>query len=138
MKGRKKLHSIAEKIHEHCGDFDLIVSSPYVRAKQSAEILAENLGKCEIRECVELVPHSTAIAFIKWVRAHIKNQTKLIVVGHEPHLSFLVSHLLCGGDGNFIEMKKSGSALLEVDSLKELTAGRACLRWLLPPKVLDE
>jgi phosphohistidine phosphatase len=56
------------------------------------------------------------------------------VVGHEPHLSHFVCWLLTGRNGQFVELKKGGACLLELE--QERAAAKAKLLWFLTPKQL--
>lgn len=114
---------------------DLIVSSPFVRARQTADIWAEAFPKVPRVQAPELVPQSPPQAFIRWLKAHGRDVSTVMVVGHEPQLSLLGSYLIAGVDHSILEMKKSGVALLSTAGAEELGAASAELRWLLPPKV---
>jgi phosphohistidine phosphatase len=56
----------------------------------------------------------------------------VLLVGHEPYLSQLISHLLTGGPDCQITMKKAGLCLLTIESLRD--DRRATLEWLLTPR----
>ncbi len=137
-KGRRRMIKVAQRVRDWVEDIDLIVSSPYLRAKQTADILSEIYSGIKIVEAPELVPQSPPLAFIKWLRAHGRNLKQIIIVGHEPHLSSLVSCLLSGGEEAFIELKKSGVACLEIESFHELAPGHAQLNWLIQPRLIGD
>ncbi len=133
-KGKKRMQKVAEKLFELNPKVDLIVTSPYVRARESANIL-NTLFKTSLKEAVELVPQSTSTAFLRWLRAHGGDSQQIVVVGHEPHLSTMISYLISGQPYSFIDMKKSGVACLEIENLKNLNPGDAILKYLVPPKI---
>ena len=138
-KGQRRMQNVILKLKSELKDIDLVVTSPFVRAKQTATLISELIGKPKIEESAELVPHATASAFVNWIKAHGKNKKKVMIVGHEPHLSTLISYLLSGNNNNgFVEMKKSSIAMIETGSFEEITPSRASLIWLFPPKLLEK
>jgi phosphohistidine phosphatase len=135
-KGERRLRAAAAAMKKLGLSFDLILSSPFVRARQTAEIMAEELKlKKHIRFSDDLVPGGNARALI-----HALNELKpapenLLLAGHEPNLSRLISLLVSGGADAAIEMKKGGLCKLEIG---ELCHGRcAQLAWLLTPAQME-
>jgi phosphohistidine phosphatase len=132
-KGERKLQQIAEAMQALELSFDLILSSPYVRARQTAEIIAEDLHdrkKLEFTDC--LVPggnHKNLIDLINGLKPQPEN---VLLSGHEPLLSSLISLLISGTTRIPIEMKKGGLCKLSVESLRPDACAR--LEWLLTPK----
>jgi phosphohistidine phosphatase len=106
-----------------------LYTSPRLRARQTAEILAETLKvKADIREEVNFGFNPT---LIEPMITGLTNDDEVMFVGHEPDLSVTVSRLIGGGE---IEMKKGGVARVDIISHTPL---RGTLVWLLTPKVLD-
>lgn len=136
IKGRKRMQAVAMRLHGLIGDVDMIVSSPYLRARQTAEILSQIFFETEVEEAAELVPHGPPAAVIRWIRAHARGRSSVMLVGHEPQLSMLASYLLTGKTEALIEMKKSAVACFELPDVEEMDRGRAELKWLAPPKIL--
>lgn len=136
-KGRKRIQILAEKLSEWVDDLGLIVSSPYVRAHQTAEILAKSFPKANYVDVAELVPLVHPQAFLKWLRMNGGSAKTLIAVGHEPHLSLLSSFLLQGTLNSFIEIKKGGVVAFEIDSWENIGPETAHLIWVLPPKLIN-
>ncbi|MBX2988921.1 MAG: phosphohistidine phosphatase SixA [Bdellovibrionaceae bacterium] len=135
VKGRKKMQKVAIRLRDQVGDVDLIVTSPYLRARQTAEILSQMFFETKIIEAPELVPHGPPQAFVRWMKAHARDLQSVAVVGHEPQLSLLASYLLAGAEESLIAMKKSGIACLETVDVEELGPSTAELSWLVPPKI---
>ena len=132
-KGKRKLRKIANAMEALKLQFDLILSSPYTRARQTAEIVAECLNqrrKLEFSE--DLVPSGSAEDLIQYLN-RLKSRTEdVMLVGHEPYLSSLISLLVSGDSDCRVVMKKGGLCKLSAESLKH---GRcAALEWLLTPK----
>lgn len=136
IKGRKRMQKVALRLRDLIGEVDLIVSSPYVRARQTAEILSQIFFETKVVEAPELVPHSPPQAFVRWIKAHARDCRAVFIVGHEPQLSLFGSYLLSGVQESLFEMKKSGVACFETIGADELGPSSAELKWLLPPKVL--
>jgi phosphohistidine phosphatase len=129
--GEEKMRQIADVLANMDLQLDLILSSSFLRAKQTAKIVAETVG-LDVTYTEFLEPgrdHKKLIAEINDEKVQ-----RVMLVGHEPDLSQLTSVLIAGtGDGN-IELKKGGIAKLTTD---RLTFGRcATLNWLLAPKQL--
>jgi phosphohistidine phosphatase len=111
----------------------VILSSPYARARQTAEIVAEAFKahrKLQFSEC--LTPGGDFKDLVALLN-RLKPQPKdVLLVGHEPHLSGFISLLISGNSRCSIAMKKGGVCKLEVQSLQP---GRcATLEWLLTPR----
>jgi phosphohistidine phosphatase len=132
-KGERKLGRIADAMDELELSFDLILSSPYTRARQTAEIVAEALGACKkLKFSDALTPHGSFKKLIEWLNRCKSLPDDVLLVGHEPYLSGLIS-LLVSGDSTFsVVMRKGGLCKLSIESLKH---GRcAALEWLLTPR----
>lgn len=113
--------------------FDWIASSPYLRAEQTAEIVAEEFKAGAKLELVkELGADESPRAIIDKLRKRRPQPGSVILVGHEPYLSSLISLLLSGKPGLQIDLKKGGLCKLTVPSWK--TPSPATLEWLLAPK----
>ena len=136
-KGRKKMRQIAEGLRNLGVEFDLILSSPYVRARETAEILMEvfKLNK-ELVFSDNLIPvgnHEFLIGEIN-EKYSVDN---LALVGHEPHLSTLIGMLVAENAKADITLKKGGVCYLSADDLHH-QEHRATLEWLLTPGILVE
>jgi phosphohistidine phosphatase len=106
---------------------DVLLSSPLLRAQQTAEIAAQELG-LEVALADELTPGCDLAALAALLRAHPR-ASRPMIVGHEPDFSGLIRALT----GGAAEMKKGGLARIDADAI-EPGAGR--LIFLLPPRVL--
>ena len=134
-KGRTRSKEAAKFLREHIENIDLIVSSPFVRAMQTAEILQNILQSSEIVESIELVPSAPPQAFAQWLHHHAKTALTIAAVGHEPQLSVFATWCLSGGTNSFVDLKKSGMICLEVESFEELGPKSANLKWVVQPKL---
>jgi phosphohistidine phosphatase len=133
--GEEKMREIAEGM-KACGlDFDLILSSPFVRAKQTADIVAEAFQcKKRLELCPHLAPGGSPQKLIDELNSNYADKKSILLTGHEPYLSGLISLLISGSAGMAINFKKGGLGKLTVDGLRH---GRcAMLEWLLTPRQL--
>lgn len=129
--GRKKMRKISRGLRELEVHFDRILTSPYRRARETAEILAE-----EFKLAAPVVMEALAPAVEPGFLVAEINQKylaeNLALVGHEPDLTRLISLWLTGGEQLALTMKKGGVCALSVWG--ELRLGRcAQLEWLAPP-----
>ena len=132
-KGRRQLRQIAGAMKKMDLRVDWVVSSSFLRARQTAEIIIEAL-KWEDRFRVSdaLTPDGNPTILIRQLNELQPVPDDLLLVGHEPNLSRLIALLTAGDAGLAIELKKGGLCKLEVESLQ---AGRcATLAWLLTPR----
>jgi len=133
-KGEERLRLLCASLPAMAGSFDRVLSSPYRRAAQTAEIIAGTLRlkkRLEFRE--ELAPGGDPKALVRYMNSWRPGGEKVLLVGHEPDLSRFISQLISGGPATAIDMKKGGLAKLAVEG--ELRYGRcATLAWLLTPK----
>jgi phosphohistidine phosphatase len=131
--GERKLRQIADAVGALELSVDLIFSSPYLRARQTAEIVASALGahkKLELSDA--LAPAGSIKKLIELLKRREPSPGSVLLVGHEPYLSGLISLLVSGKESFAVAMKKGGLCKLTTESLKP---GRcAVLQWLLTPK----
>lgn len=138
FKGRKRMQKVCVRLMDHIKEIDLIVSSPLTRARQTAEIVSQIYFETKVVEAPELVPESPPQAFLKWLRIQARHCRRVVVVGHEPHLTSFVSYLLTGKAESFIDLKKSGVIALKLESFATAEAGQAQLLYSIPPKFLTD
>jgi len=125
--GIEKMKHIAGVLAESQLEIELILTSPLVRAKQTAEIVAEKLN-VQLLEDARLAPGFDLKKLGSILLDHPNVET-LMVVGHEPDFSNTISALIGGGQ---IVCKKGGLALVEFS--KESLKGE--LLALVPPRLL--
>jgi phosphohistidine phosphatase len=130
--GSRKMIKIADALDKMGLQVDLILSSPFLRTRQTAEIVRKHLHLK--RDRLLLVDALAASGDPGQLIAEIQAKymvDRLLLVGHEPDLSSLISLLLSGEPSIPITMKKAGLCCLSVD---ELAVGRcARLEWLNNP-----
>jgi len=131
--GIRRSHKAAAGLKELCKVPDRLLTSPLIRARQTAKILTEVAGWPRAEMAPELKPGEGAAAVLAVLA---KDRSKrLAIVGHQPDLSALLTVCLLKGNGTLpIEMKKNAVACLSFDG--GAGAGRAVLKWLATPRVL--
>lgn len=136
-KGRKKMRQIAKALRRLGVEFDLLLSSPYVRACETAEIVADVFKmKSKIVFSDHLIPDGNPELLIGEINEK-HTVDSLAIVGHEPHLSALIGLLVADTAKIEITLKKGGVCYLSADDLHHQDH-RATLEWLLPPGILME
>ncbi len=135
LKGRKEIHRAALGMRAQGLAFDLILSSPYLRAKQTAEAVAKvyKIKAQKIHLTENLLPPAKPRQLLKDIKA-LGPSRHVLCVGHEPHLSVLVSSLLNNEGPLNIDFKKGGLCCLNVEG--PVSRPLALLRWLLTPQQL--
>jgi phosphohistidine phosphatase len=136
-KGRKKMRQIARGLRNLGVEFDLILSSPYVRARETAEILAEVFKmKKNITFTESLIPLASPELLVEEINVTYSVES-IAVVGHEPHLSTLIGILVAENAKIDITLKKGGVCYVTADDLHHHDH-RATLEWLLTPGILTD
>lgn len=132
--GLKKTDRIAKGMAKMKLSFDVILSSPYERARQTADIVAKRCGAADLVEINEyLEPGGDQRLLVEELSKRFADKSVLLV-GHEPDLSTLISVLICGSERAFIGLKKGGLAKLDVN---DPSYGQcASLSWLMTPSQL--
>lgn len=132
-RGRRRFRDAAAGLKGLTPAPDVVLTSPYVRARETADILVRQADWPEARDCAELEPDVHPREALKRVRS--SSGARIAVVGHEPHLGHLIGLCLAGDAGALsVELKKGGAALLSFSD--DVRAGAARLVWLAPPRLL--
>jgi phosphohistidine phosphatase len=131
-KGTAKLRGVVRGMKTLGLSCDLILTSPYLRARQTAELVADELGTAtKVERTPHLAPDGNPGTLINLIASRSRECASILVVGHEPYLSQLISVLLAGDVRIAIAMKKAGLCKLAMQTPRY---GRcATLEWLLTP-----
>jgi len=132
-KGRERSAEAAKELSAWIEQTDILVTSPYLRAYQTARICQRVLKPKRFVEAVELIPSAPPTAFAQWLRLQAASATTIVVVGHEPQLDLFATWCLSGQLESFIRLKKSGMIGLEVENFQEIAPARAELHFLMGP-----
>jgi len=131
-RGIARLRRSVRGLHALGVRFDIILTSPLVRAKQTADLLAAGLpGKPTVKILDALAPGHTPGSLMAQL-ARTARRRRIALVGHEPSLGELAAHLI--GAGRALPFKKGGVCRIDVESLTSRRPG--ALTWFVQPKML--
>jgi phosphohistidine phosphatase len=135
-KGIKRTRKAARGLRRLNIPFDVILTSPVLRARQTADIVAAELGaEALVKEISSLAPEST-VDHLLFGLIRYQNHKHLLLVGHEPLLSNALPVLLACPSPNSatFEFKKGAVCCIEIDALSP--PSQCKLHWFLTPKQL--
>jgi phosphohistidine phosphatase len=112
--------------------FDVIISSPLVRARQTADVLAETLkSKPPVIQSDSLAPAGTPTAVMQDLAKHAR-KARIALVGHEPNMGELAARL--PGARTPLDFKKGAVCRIDFEVLPPKGLGQ--LRWFVTPRML--
>lgn len=133
--GRKKLAGVCRGLSYLAADWDLILTSPLVRARQTAEAVASYFEMTHlIQEVPVLAPGHTTKQVVDILK-DLPPVKSTLMVGHEPSLSQHLSCFIFGTPRGKFEFKKAGVACLEFAGPPE--EGEGTLTWMMSPAQLQ-
>ncbi len=137
-KGREKTIRVAQKLRAIGVKFDLILTSPLVRAKQTAQILLEVGLSPLVEELISLSPGGDLQEFVQeWELSRYSQMgTAIALVGHEPDLTAWAEQFLWGNNQEKFILKKAGIIGLSVPIFGS-PLGQSQLFLLTSPKYFD-
>jgi phosphohistidine phosphatase len=133
--GRRRMRKAARGLRVLVPGLTGIATSPLLRARQTAEIVASACNSPAAMPLPALAPGEDAHAVLAWLRAQPADAA-LALVGHEPDLGLLAGWLLSGKRTGFVQFKKGAAALIEFAGAP--AAGKGTLAWLLTAAQLSE
>ncbi len=140
-KGINKTRRIAERLGDLGLQFDTLLTSPLVRARQTADILNQVGLASHLEEFSPLSPGGSLSDCLNWLShwqsANVTSLTtpSIALVGHEPNLSEWAQQLVTGQEQSQWTLKKGGIIGLRVPNAKQ-AIGQSQLFWLAPPRFL--
>jgi len=132
--GRKRMRRAAKALRRQVPAVDVIASSPLIRARETAEILAARYDDMAVVELMPLSPGGSERELLDWLREQTRDAV-VVLVGHEPDLGLLASWLLTGKKSAFAPLRKGAACLIQFAEAP--AAGGGVLEWMLTPKLLD-
>lgn len=126
--GRLEAEQVAEAMKRLGWIPELVLCSPYRRARETAAIVAERLRTESASDLGGLLPGADIAALLEHLSQ--RRARSMLLVGHAPDLPRLLAHLCCGEDIVMAEMSKG--ALVHLQAERPLRKRRALLRALLP------
>jgi phosphohistidine phosphatase len=131
-KGIERFQKVVRGLKALDVSLDCVLSSPLVRARQTADLLVAGLrGRPEIVEVKALAPDGTYRELCAEL-AKLTRFSSIALVGHEPSIGELTARLI--GSKPALEFKKGAVCCVEPDTLPPAGPGR--LVWFVPPKML--
>lgn len=131
-RGIARMRKSARALEDMGVGFDVIITSPLVRARQTAEILGEGLkSKPTIVTADALAPAGTPAAVIQEIGKHAR-RARVALVGHEPNIGELAARLI--GARSPLEFKKGAICRIDFEVLPPKGLGQ--LRWFVTPRML--
>lgn len=130
--GKKKLREVLQVAKSAGVQPEQILTSPFRRARETAEIAAEILQHKEpLIPCTSLIPTADPGAAWSEIRVH-KSSESLLLASHEPLCSRLIA-LLLNTPNLLVDVKKGSITRIDVDSFG--AHPRGVLKWMLTPKI---
>lgn len=133
--GKAEMKKVALGLLAEVRTLDVLATSPLVRARQTADIVAAAYGVGPPTIVDALVPEAPLEGFEQWIAGFAEKKV-VAIVGHEPHLSSLVTWLIAGRHESRLRLRKGGACLIEFDSAVRHDSG--ILSWLATPRQLAE
>jgi phosphohistidine phosphatase len=135
--GRRQTQKVARKLRKRDLNFDLILTSPLVRARETAQILAKGGLSSQIVENPDLAPLGNFSNWLIWLTDWHKSNLgqSLALVGHQPDLGHWAERLVWGNARGNIDLKKAGIIGINLPEGEHIL-GQGLLFWLTEPKLL--
>ena len=132
--GEARIHWSGKALKKMGIDFDVILSSPKKRSKQTASIIAEELGITpenivETENVKAMAPPEETIKML----SELSDKEKILIAGHLPSVAEIASFLLTEGSKAAIEFENGGCCRIDVDNLP---TNSGHLRWYITPDQL--
>ena len=131
--GIARLRKEARALDELGVNFELILTSPLARARQTADTLAETMkSKPTVTPLDALEPAGSPADVIQELGKHVRNKSRVALIGHEPDIGELAARLIAARAP--LAFKKGAIARIDFEVLPP--KGHGQLAWFLPPKML--
>jgi phosphohistidine phosphatase len=132
--GRRRFRKVARKLGKHVSKLDLILTSPLVRAVQTAEILAGEVKHAELSVLPELNGEHPAQAALAAVAKRAHDGDAIALVGHEPQMTGLIAALgrLSPADAARLDFRKGAVVRVDASGLPATKAAEP--RWWIKPR----
>lgn len=136
-KGQFRTRQVAQRLRQLGCQSDLLLSSPYLRAWQTAEIFVSEQLAPEVQSLSPLAPGGDLSEWLQWLAQWQAQtpQSRLMLVGHEPDLSQWAQRLVHGTPCDRWILKKAGVIGITLPAAVEAIA-HSQLFWLTPPRLL--
>ena len=126
--GRRRFRRAARGLRAELPELERIITSPLVRARETAELLASAYKQIKVEHQPLLAPGKPPAKLVAWLAAQPR-EACIALIGHEPDLGRLAGLLLTGKARSFMHVKKGAALLIEFPNA--VRTGRGVLRWQL-------
>ena len=138
--GRKKTKQVAKRLYDLGLRFDLLQTSPLVRAQQTSDIFANVFGDCPVQQSSTLAPEGSFDDWLTWASEWISQhpqptRASLGIIGHEPDLTTWAEMLIWGESKGVLVLKKAGIIGLALPETQPWISN-GILFLSIPPKLL--
>ncbi len=130
--GREKLRRVLDRARAAGVKPSLILTSPYRRAMETAQVAGQVLGCGKVAASEALIPGSTPEDIWDAIRER-RRESAVLLSGHEPLLGLTAAYLL-GAPALQVDLKKA--ALVRIDQEDLGGAPRGVLKWMLVPRLV--
>jgi phosphohistidine phosphatase len=131
--GEKEMVIISKALRKMGVRLDVILTSPLKRARQTADIVAKEFkAQNKLRQMRELSPEGDKKALYQNLSS-FKEGTTILLVGHSPYLSEMVSEIVSDDSSVRLDLKKGGIMRIRVTAAAPKLKGE--LRWLISPRL---
>jgi phosphohistidine phosphatase len=134
IEGLERMREIVRGLLKLGVEFDAIFDSGYTRARQTSEAVTDayRIDSRDIQTTAALEPDRDPAELVELLEASRSNK-RVLLVGHEPHLSKAVAYLAGLRSGAALDFKKGSFCRIDMDAPRK---NGGTIMWLLPPKVL--
>ncbi|MEM9807228.1 MAG: phosphohistidine phosphatase SixA [Cyanobacteria bacterium P01_D01_bin.56] len=132
-KGLHKTRKVAQRLADFNIRFDRLLTSPLVRARQTADVLCETALAESYQVFTPLAPNGDIHEWLNWLRDYQANHQTIGLVGHEPDLTDWAQQLVHGDCNSKWVLKKAGILGVTVPNAEQ-ALGNSHLFWLAPPR----
>jgi phosphohistidine phosphatase len=134
--GKDEMRKIGKWLQQKKFRFNVIATSPLTRAYQTAEIVARSVGQKERLAVWEELGPGGDLDALSYRASLYDEDAAIILIGHEPMLSMLISRIISGHDTVSLILAKGGLAKIRNFSFDKRPYGE--LQWLLTPAQMME
>jgi phosphohistidine phosphatase len=136
IEGKREVANIAKSLKDIGVKFNFIITSPLKRAHETASIVAMTFNSENTMEnWDELKPEGNSRDLYRKLSQKFKQDSSILIVGHEPYLSSLISEIISENVTSHVVLKKAGLAKIGITSIHTQSI-HGELEWLLTPKLM--
>jgi phosphohistidine phosphatase len=133
--GRRRMWLAARGLSREVASIELLATSPYLRAVETAEVLSSIYGGLTPHQIPQLQAGAPLRPLIDWLSSQ-RADACICVVGHALDLASLVTFLIAAREAPILKIKKGGAALVTFNA--DVRPGAGVLRWLLDAQQLGK